>query len=237
MGEFKVLNSSGALKSVGSTGAAGATGATGADGASGLGAWEGHIAAAFGDGNPVDMIQHLMRAGNTGVTPAQMTTTLARVSYFRLRTALTVNKIRYWGGQVVTGAYRIAIYNGDTLARVLTETTFDTPAAAWGEIGSSLGLALSANQLYFLAVAVSSGASGNVGVTCFGQSATATNGALNALPKSWPGNLDADAGYIGAGFAGGAVTAGALPDPFPTVAAQAWTTGGMPMFFLDNSNA
>ncbi len=59
------------------------------------------------------------------------------------------------------------------------------------------------------------------------------------LPSAQPGNLAASGGYAGSeGNLGQfAVTNGALPNPAATLAVQAAWTGGMPAFFLDNSNA
>lgn len=194
-------------------------------------AWEGNIAAASGDGNP-NLAFALLLRGNSSPTPTNITTSVARISYFRLRTALTVNKIRYYGRGVTTDVHRIAIYNGDTLARVMTETAFTTASSAWGGIGSGLGLVLAAGQLYFIAVAVNA-----TGTTAGVMAYAAPPVQVFGTPKGWPGNLDVDAGYVSASYAQGAVTSGALPDPFPTVAAAGAWSNGMPAFFLDNSNA
>ena len=198
--------------------------------------WEGKLAAAYGDGDPRPVLLSMQRAGNISPTPTNITASIARISYFRLHAALTVNKIRYFGVGATTTIYRIAIYNGDTRARLLTETAFTTTAGTWGAIGSSLGLALAAGQLYFLAVSVNTTGT-TPGVLAFGGTVSAIAGQIAVLPKSYPGNLSVDSSVVAQGFGDGAVTSGALPDPFPTVAIQSAWTGGMPAFFLDNSNA
>ena len=128
----------------------------------------------------------------------------------------------------------MGIYNGDTLARIYQSGSFTTASQAWGAIGSALNLTLSANQLYFAAVSVNTTGT-TAGIKCFG----ATTGRLGVLPKSWPGNLNIDTAKISPfGAQGqGAVTTGALPDPFPTVALLGTMACGMPAFFLDSSNA
>lgn len=199
--------------------------------------WYGRVYAAAGNGDPQLAWSMAVNSGTVAATPTNITTSVARVSYFRLPQDFTVNKIRYYGVGGVTTTYRIAIYNGDTLARILTETAFTTTANTWGEIGSSLALSLAAGQLYFIACSVNATGT-TAGVLCLGSSVAPTTGQVQVLPKSFPGNLDIDSGYFpGPMFAQGAVTTGALPDPFPTVAVQSSWTGGMPLFFLDNSNA
>jgi len=198
--------------------------------------WYGNIHAAYGRSDPQQLLRMAQMAGTVAATPTNITATVARIAYFRPPADITVNKIRYYGVGATTTIYRIAIYNGDTLARVLTETAFSTTANAWGEIGSALGLALTKDQLYFIACSVNTTGT-TAGVLCMGPTIAATTGLISVLPKSWPGNLDIDNSHMDGAFAQGAVTAGALPDPFPTVAAQTAWTGGMPLFFLDNSNA
>ena len=63
----------------------------------------------------------------------------------------------------------------------------------------------------------------------------ATTGQMQVLPKSFPGNLDIDLGYINGAFAQFAVTTGALPATAATIAVQGAWTGGFPAFWLDNA--
>lgn len=198
--------------------------------------WQGSIHAAYGRGDPQQLLRMAQMAGTVAPTPTNITTSVARISYFRPPKDITVNKVRYYGVGATTTVYRIAIYNGDTLARLTAETAFTTTANAWGEIFSGLALTLSKDQLYFIACSVNATGT-TAGVLSMGPTIAATTGQIQVLPKSWPGNLDIDVGYMDGGFAQGAVTTGALPDPFPTVAIQSAWTGGMPLFFLDNSNA
>lgn len=198
--------------------------------------WYGNLYAAYGRCDPQQMLRMATMSGTVAATPTNITASIARIAYFRPPADITVNKIRFWGVGATTNVYRIAIYNADTLARVLTETAFSTAATTWGSIGSSLGITLTAGQLYFIAVSVNTTGT-TAGILCMSATTAATTGQLASLPKSWPGNLDLDLGYMDGGFAQGAVTTGALPDPFPTVATMSAWTGGFPLFFLDANNA
>jgi hypothetical protein len=169
-------------------------------------------------------------------TPTNITTSVARCCFFRLPFDLTVNKIRFYGVGATTGIYRVAIYRYSTLARLAVVNDFNTVANAWGAAGSALGLALSAGVLYFIAVAVDSTGT-TAGIQAMGTTLAAATGQIQSAPQSLPGNLDADADFLTGYEFQFAVTAGALPDPAPALAAQAAWAGGMPAFFLDNSNA
>lgn len=198
--------------------------------------WYGNLYAAYGRCDPQQMLRMATMSGSIAATPTNIGTSVARISYFRPPADITVNKVRYYGVGSTTNVYRIAIYNGDTLARLLTETAFTTTANTWGEIGSSLGLSLVKDQLYFIACSVNATGT-TAGVLCMSTTVSTTTGGINLVPKSWPGNLDLDAGYMDGAFAQGTVTTGALPDPFPTVASFTAWTGGMPLFFLDANNS
>lgn len=241
---FKVLNSAGAIKSVGATGATGAVGANGATGAAGTDStlsWAGAIAAAYGDGNPNTLLQYLNKISigsvPTSPTPTAITTSVARISYFILPFDLTVNKIRYYSVAAVTGAYSVAIYRFSDLARLTSQIDFDTPGTSqWGSAGSSLGLSLAKNTAYFLAVSVRA-IGATAGIMGFATS-DATRPMAITLPSAGAGNLALGNNYVGSGYVGQfAVTTGALPNPAATLAVQGGWTGGMPAFFLDNSNA
>lgn len=198
--------------------------------------WYGKLYAAYGRCDPQQLLRMAQMAGTVAATPTNISTTVARIAYFRPPADIVVNKLRYYGVGAVTTIYRVAIYNGDTLARLTAETAFTTPANSWGEIFSNLGLTLTKDQLYFIAVGVNNTGT-TAGILCMGPTIAATTGQIQVLPKSWPGNLDVDNGFMDGAFAQFATTAGALPDPAATIATQAAWTGGMPLFFLDNSNA
>lgn len=199
--------------------------------------WQGNVCAAYGNGDPNIGWALMTQTGSLAATPTAITATVARISYFRLPANLVVNKVRYYGVGAVTSIYGIAIYDGVTLARLSAYTTFTTAAATWGSIYSALALTLNAGQLYFLAVSANT-TGATAGIASIGTTVSAsTGGQEGVLPSSAPGNLSLGSGYLLNRMAQGAVTAGALPDPFPTVALQSVWTGGMPLFFLDNSNA
>lgn len=199
--------------------------------------WYGNLYSTFAECDPQETLRFAIKSGVTTPTPTNIGTTVARIAYFRPPAAITVNKIRYFGTGVTTNVFRVAIYNADTLARLTAELPMTTASSAWGSVGSSLGLALTANQLYFVAVSVNATGTTTGPLAMSAQFASPVVGQIAVLPKTWPGNLDIDLGFITGAFAQFAVTAGALPDPAPTIATQAAWPGGMPMFFLDNNNA
>lgn len=198
--------------------------------------WYGKIYGAYGRCDPQQLLRMAQMAGSVAATPTNISTSIARIAYFRPPVDIVVNKIRYYGVGATTNVYRTAIYNADTLARLTAELPFTTASATWGIIGTSLGLTLSKDQLYFIAVAVNATGT-TAGVLCLSPTITSTTGQIQVVPKSWPGNLDLDLGYMDGGFADFAVTTGALPSTAPTIAIQSAWTGGFPLFFLDNNNA
>jgi len=244
---FSVLDSTGSLKTIGSTGATGATGSTGSPGSAGTDgnvvlSYYQKIAGAFGDGNPNTLLYMLNCLGGGTVvnpTPTNISTSVARISYFMLPFDLTVNKIRYWSLAQVTGTYSVALYRYSDLARLTAQIDFDTPAGVnkWGAAGSSLNVSLSKNTLYFLACSVRTTGI-VVGVAGFSTQPVTARPHSAVLPSANPGNLAAGNNYVGgAQFGQFAVTSGALPDPAATLAVVTSWTGSMPAFFLDNSNA
>lgn len=198
--------------------------------------YHGKLAGAYGNGNPGEVLWMMQRGGNVAPTPTNIGTAVARCSAFRLPSDLTINKIRYYGVGVTTSIYRVSIYRYSDLARLMAETAFTTAANAWGEIGSALNLTLKEGILYFLACSVNATGT-TAGVAAMGGTIAATTGAIQTAPQSLPANLDFDNNFIGGYQFQFAVTTGALPNPAATPAAQALWTGGMPAFFLDNSNA
>lgn len=200
----------------------------------GDGAWETQIIAALGADkcSPAQAMLHMQRAGNVACTPTNIATTVARCSLFRPPQDITVNTIRYYGVGATTNVYRVAIYRLSDLARLIAESAFTTTANTWGTAATSLGLALTAGEAYFLACSVN--ATGTTpGVGCVGGTVAATTGQIQSTPAALPGSLAPASGYLDGYFFQFAVTAGALPDPAATLAAQAAWTGGMPCFFLE----
>lgn len=204
--------------------------------------WSGHIAGAYEDGNPNRMLALLNRMYNpttpTNPTPTNITTSVARISYFVLPFDLTVNKLRYFSVGTVASAYSVAIYRFSDLARLTAQIDFDTPGVSqWAAAGSSLNLSLVKDTAYFLAVSVRA-TGGTAGVMSFTASSDATRPMALVLPSAGAGNLAIGSNYVGGGQLGQfAVTTGALPTTAATLAVQGVWTGGMPGFFLDNSNA
>lgn len=197
--------------------------------------WHGNLYAAFNDCDPKLALKLATMSGSVAATPTNVSVSVARIAYFRPPANITVNKIRFFGVGATT-QFRIAIYNGATLARLIAAQSVTTAPQAWGSVGSGLGLALTAGQLYFIAVSAVA-TSTTAGMLCMGPTIADTTGRIGVLPKSWPGGLDLDAGFIDGAFAQFAVTNGVLPDPAATIAAQAAWTGGFPLLFLDNNDA
>lgn len=200
--------------------------------------WAGKVCAAYADGDPNVMLGMMNghEVAPANATPTNISTSIARCSFFMLPFDLTVNTIRYFSLAAVSNCYEVAIYRYSTLARLTSALTFNTVGTnVWESVGSSLGIALSAGVVYFIAVSTrATGATS--GVACFSIAGAANTPQRVVLPSNQPGNLDIDSVYVGGGYFGDfAVTTGALPDPAATLAVQSAWTGGMPAFFLDNA--
>lgn len=198
--------------------------------------WYGVVYGAYGDCDPQKMLETATTSGTVAPTPTNIAVSVARIAYFVPPKDITVNRIRFYGVGATTNLYRVAIYNGDTLARLTAELPFSTAANTWGAAGTSLNLTLTAGQLYFIAVAVNVTGT-TAGVLAFGPTVAGTTGQIAVLPKNYPGSLDIDLEHIKGAFAQFAVTNGALPATAPAIATQAAWTGGMPAFWLDSNNA
>jgi hypothetical protein len=198
--------------------------------------WDGLVIGAYNNGDPYRLLDMATNNGTVAATPTNITTSVARIAYFRPTANITVNKIRYYGVGTVASVYTVAIYNAATLARLTASLTLSTTANTWGSVGSALGVNLVAGTTYFIACSVNTTGT-TAGLLCMGPTQAATTGQIAVLPNSYPGNLAANGSAMGAGLAQFAVTAGAMPDPAATIAAQAAWTGGMPAFWLDNNNA
>lgn len=202
-------------------------------------AWKGAIVGAWGDGDPGQMLI-LMQQGPDVInpTPTNIAVTVARIAYFSLDTAITVNKIRWYGVGAVSAIYHVAIYRNSDSARITADIEITTTANAWNSVAAG-GVTLAANTLYFIAVSADTTGT-TAGIRAMTPTFIAATSLISALPTAWPGNLDIDAAspkIAPFGFAQFAVTAGALPATAPTRAVQAAWVGGMPAFFLDNNNA
>jgi len=198
--------------------------------------YSGKIVGAFGNGDPNYLMAQICNMGGvpSNPSPTSIGTTTARISYFMLPFALTVNTIRFWGIGVTTNIHTCALYRYSDLARLTASLTFSTAANAWGVAGSSLNVTLAANTLYFIAVGANA-TNGTVSIAAMNPGPVTNNPWRQALPSAWPGNLAAGAGFIGTALGEFAVTAGAMPDPANTLAVQGTGTNGMPAFFLDNA--
>ena len=202
-------------------------------------AWKGAIVGAWGDGDPGALLRHMQQGPDVvNPTPTNIGTTVARIAYFKLDTAIVVNKIRWYGVGAVSAIYHIAIYRNSDSVRMTADLEITTALNAWGNI-SAAGITLAADTLYF--IAVSADITGTTaGLRAMTPTFVAATSLITGLPTAWPGNLDFDAASPKIppyGFAQFAVTAGALPTTAPSREAQAAWVGGMPAFFLDNNNA
>lgn len=197
--------------------------------------WDGKVVAAYGDGRPGDLFQHLQRAGNVAATPTNITTSVARCNTFRLSADITVNRIRFYGVGATTNVFRVAIYRWSDLARLTSELAYTTVANTWGSAGSALGLTLSAGVIYFMATSVNATGT-TAGPVCVGGTIAATTGQIQTTPTALPGSLSVDSGYLGSYAFQFAVTTGALPATAATPAAGAAWTGGVPAYWLDSAD-
>lgn len=205
-------------------------------GSGGAPSWYGVVYGAWANCDPQRVFDFATINGSVAATPTNIAITVARIAYFVPPANITVNRIRFFGVGATTNVYRVAVYNADTLARLMPETAFTTAANAWGAAGTSLALSLTAGQLYFIAVSVNVVGT-TAGCLCMSPTQAATTGRVGILPKSFPGSLDIDSKHLTGAFAQFAVTAGALPATAPTIAVQAAWTGGFPAFWLDSNNA
>lgn len=195
--------------------------------------WHGRIIAAYGRGDPQQLLR-MAQSGSVAATPTNIGTAVARCAYFRPPADIVVTNIRFFGvGAPGAGVYRVRIYNADTLVAVTAQLSLTPAAQTWGSVAAG-PVTLLKDQLYLIAVAVNATGT-TAGLLCIGGTISDTSGRIGVLPKSWPGSLDIDSGYIDGAYAQFTVTTGALPDPAATIAAQAAWTGGMPLLFLDRA--
>lgn len=196
--------------------------------------WHGVVAGAYGEGDPGELMRHVQRAGNIAATPTNIAATVARCSAFVLPADMTVNRIRAFGVGITASIFRVAIYRMSDLARLTAELAFSTAVDTWVSIGTTLGVSLLKDTTYFVACSVNT-TGATAGPVCFGGTIAATTGRVNSTPAALPGSLSMPGVMPGFLFQF-AVTAGALPNPAATLAAQAAWTGGMPAFWLDSAD-
>ena len=197
--------------------------------------WAGKLYGAMGRCDPSDLFNYAVLSGTVAATPTNITTSIARVCYFRPPANITVQKIRFYGVGATTNVYRVAIYNATTAARVTGELPITTAAGQWGSVSTG-GVILTAGQLYFIAVSVN--ATGTVaGILCAGPSQAATSGTIAAAPFAYPGSMDLELGFMDSALSQFAVTSGTLPAIAPAIGAQSAWTGGFPALCLDSSGA
>lgn len=207
-------------------------GPSGPAGSSNIEAWEGHIVGCWGNGDPAVLVRNIMW-GSTAPSPGNISATIARVSYFKLRTSLVVTNIRWFGVGNNTGLYHIAIYRQSDNVRMSGDHTIDTVTNTWGVVASSF--TLDAGVLYY--VAVSGAAGGVAGIAAYGNATKATTtGDMRLVATSWPGGMELDRSpaYLTPYVIGQVtVTASALPDPGNVPAHASGWAGGMPAVWLD----
>lgn len=204
----------------------------GRDGATGVtDLWSGQIIACCGDGNP-NIALTTLQAGSLAITPSNIGTTNGRVSYFKLKKAITVANIRWYSPGNTTAIYHIAIYRASDNVRISADNNPSTIVDSWNSIADVFTLA--ADILYYCVV--SADTAGTVaGMSSLGDTLSATSGQIRVLPTGWAGSLDWDNNFITPyAFAIVTVTLGILPNPGNApVAVSATGTGGMPAIFLD----
>jgi hypothetical protein len=198
-------------------------------------AWATNVLGAFGGCDPGSLMRHVQRASNIAATPTNITASIARCCTFVPPQDITINRIRFYGVGATTTIFRVAIYRMSDLARLTAELAYTTVAATWGSAGSGLALALSKDVVYFMATAVNTTGT-TAGPVCFGTTVAATTGIISTAPGSLPGSLINTSAFLNGYNFQFAVTTGALPDTAPTLAAQATWTGGVPAYWLDNTD-
>lgn len=197
--------------------------------------WTGALVGCCGNGDPLDLLLRMQQEGNVNPNPHDIGLTVARVAFFSLNAPLDVARIRWYGVDVVTGVYHVAVYRASDLVRMSDDHVITTTLFGWDSVASAF--TLTANTLYFVAVSVES--SGNRdGIRAYTSSFNAATSLISGLPTTWPGNLGLAAGKLtGGAFAQFPVVAGALPAVAPLLVTQAAWIGGMPAFFLDANGA
>jgi hypothetical protein len=187
-------------------------------------AWYGNIYGAFSNCDPNLLLEQTLanQAGSVGLQ-----TGVAKIAYFRPPANITVNRIRFFLF-LTSNLMRVAIYNGDSNVRLTAQLSLTATNNTWGSVDAG-ALTLTAGQLYYIAAAITTS---TVSSSLLGFADPTPQ---IPLPKTWPGNLDLDVGYVAAGFAQAIITNGALEASL-TPTAIGWTLG-FPSLWLDNNTA
>lgn len=191
--------------------------------------WWGVVAATFGNSDPAVVLARMLH-NPLHATPTDISTSVARCSYFRPPANIAVTTIRWFGVGATSGIYRVAVYRVSDGVRMALLENLNTSAQTWG--AGAFSCSLAAGVLYLVAVAVNATGT-TAGIACHSGS----TGRIGVIPESWPGSLDIDIAtprIDPVGYVQFAVTSGALPTTLPARVAQAAWTGGMPAFFLDS---
>ena len=190
--------------------------------------WAGKLAVTFGNGNP-DIGYQLPKSS---IAPSNITTSIGRVSLFRLEYDILVDAIRaFTGNAVLSGAYKMALYRVSDGVRLTGELAFDvTAGGSIVLVAPGLNLSLSKNILYAAVLTVSSAASSSTAILCI----TATNVAGNDAPLAYAGKMDLDAfDYFSTGWGKVTLTGGALPTTLPTLQAPGLAQNQPPIFIME----
>jgi hypothetical protein len=206
--------------------------------------WHGIVYGCYGDGDPGRLMHQCQKAANIAATPTAITTSIARCSVFTVPANITVNRLRAYGVGATTSVYRVALYDFHTTTRLMAETAFSTTAGAWVSIGATLGVTLTKDRTYCVAVSVNATGT-TAGCQCFGTTTTTTTGNIGSSPANLPGSMALSTGdnpgtyllnFQNSYLFQFAVSTGALPTPAAQfVPAVAWT-GGMPAIWVDSSD-
>jgi hypothetical protein len=198
--------------------------------------WETRLHVNYGYGAP-DHDEVIWAFQNTvasvaGPTPTGIGTAIGRLVFFRFRSAITVNRIRWLSLASLAVNYTAAIYEADTGTRVWILDPWPTGAAGWQATAVALPITLAADKPYWFGV----GAKATSTTACFRTPASPIANSLGIV--ALPGNLNL---YGAARYAQVALTLGAWPATLPALAAavfaSAGTTGTVPLVFFDNSSA
>jgi hypothetical protein len=194
----------------------------------------GHVAGAFGDGDPGKLVAMVETNGVTTPTPSEMGRN-ARCCFFKLPANLTVAKIRFYGITAFTSYYHVAIYRYSDLTRLTDDISLTFSASNWGSTTLGTPITLDKNILYFIACTTDTNSIG-AGITCLSTSVTGTlgNGRILTSPLSLPGSLNPKFGHINTYCFALTTSDGTMPATATDLIYQANWTGGMPAFWLDS---
>lgn len=190
--------------------------------------WAGKLAVTWGNGNPD--IGYLIP--KSVIAPSNITTSIGRVSLFRLEYDILVDVIRvFTGSNTISSAYKMALYRISDGVRLTGELSFDvTTSGSINLVTSGLNLSLSKGTLYAAVLTVSSATSAAAAVLCI----TNTTMTGNDAPLAYAGKMDLDAyDYFSTGWGKVTLTGGTLPSTLPTLQAPGIAQNQPPIFILE----